>query len=165
VSSRPLLATKQLTKGNMIVKCPCEFCGANLEFEAVQFEKSGETSIKILGQTVECPHCKQMTRLCIKRASDFSAIGKTGSSSKKSWWFVAGWFFLFGLIIFSGWLLSKSDWAAEHLGDGIEAVLGCAAAIFCFILAVYWTIFPILMTIKLNGIRSVMEKIEENTRK
>jgi hypothetical protein len=43
-------------------------------------------------------------------------------------------------------------------------VLGSVAVVLGFILTAYWTVFPILMTMKLNAIRDVLEKIERNTR-
>jgi VIT1/CCC1 family predicted Fe2+/Mn2+ transporter len=53
----------------MTSKCDCQQCGQSLEFEASQLEKSGETSHRILGQQIECPHCQQPTQLYMPRFS------------------------------------------------------------------------------------------------
>ena len=144
----------------MISKCKCQSCGGEIEFEAAEFELSSETSHRKLGQTIDCPHCGKPTQIYMNKA-EFIAPKK---EKQNHWLFVVIGFSIVGLGILFGWLLSRSDEAALIFGNGIAAVLGCIGVVFGFILTVYWTLFPLLMTSKLNGIRDVLEKIEQNTR-
>jgi ssDNA-binding Zn-finger/Zn-ribbon topoisomerase 1 len=52
----------------MISKCQCQNCGGNVEFEASEFELSGETSHRNLGQMVDCPHCNKPTQIYMNKA-------------------------------------------------------------------------------------------------
>lgn len=58
----------------MITKCECEKCGRHIEFDAAQLERSGETSHRILGQSIDCPHCQQRTVLYIPRHVTAAAL-------------------------------------------------------------------------------------------
>lgn len=49
----------------MFVTCPCEHCGQNIEFATDDFQEESRTPDAILGQTVECPGCKNQTQLHI----------------------------------------------------------------------------------------------------
>jgi len=51
----------------MIARCECQKCGQGVEFDADQFERSGDTPHRILGQTIECPNCKQHTQIYMLR--------------------------------------------------------------------------------------------------
>jgi hypothetical protein len=55
-------------KLTMIAKCQCQLCGGNVEFEVAEFEFSGETSHRRLGQTIDCPHCHKPTQLYMNKA-------------------------------------------------------------------------------------------------
>jgi len=145
----------------MISKCQCQSCGEKIEFEASEFEWNSETSHRKLGQTIDCPHCGKPTQIYVNKA-EFIAPKKQNKQTR--WLFAVIEFSIVGLIIFFGWLFSTSDLAGRLFGTGIEVVLGSVAVVLGFILTAYWTVFPILMTMKLNAIRDVLEKIERNTR-
>jgi hypothetical protein len=51
----------------MIAKCECQNCGQGVEFEAADFQRSGETSHRLLGQTINCPSCGQATQIYMPR--------------------------------------------------------------------------------------------------
>ena len=51
----------------MIARCECQKCGQAVEFEAAQFERSGDTPYRILGQTIDCPNCQQLTQIYMPR--------------------------------------------------------------------------------------------------
>jgi hypothetical protein len=53
----------------MTANCPCQSCGANLEFEAGDFQLVEETIHRKIGQTIECPHCHQQTQIYINKYS------------------------------------------------------------------------------------------------
>jgi len=53
----------------MIAKCQCQQCGQSVEFDAAQFERSGETSHRLLGQTIDCPNCGVRTQLYLPRVN------------------------------------------------------------------------------------------------
>jgi hypothetical protein len=53
----------------MIAKCDCQSCGQPMEFDADQFERSGDTTHRVLGQSVTCPNCGKSTQLYITRHS------------------------------------------------------------------------------------------------
>jgi hypothetical protein len=47
----------------MMAKCDCQKCGRPIEFDATQLKKVGETSHRIIGQFIACPHCQERTQL------------------------------------------------------------------------------------------------------
>lgn len=51
----------------MIAKCECAHCAGKIEFEADQLQRTGETPYRVLGQNIECPHCRQTTQLYFPR--------------------------------------------------------------------------------------------------
>ena len=53
----------------MIAKCDCQSCGQPMEFDADQFERSGETTNLILGQSVTCPNCGKSAQLYVPSPS------------------------------------------------------------------------------------------------
>jgi hypothetical protein len=55
-------------KLTMISKCKCQHCGGNVEFDAAEFELSGETSHRNLGQAIDCPHCRKPTQIYMNKA-------------------------------------------------------------------------------------------------
>ena len=61
----------------MNVKCQCQHCNGEIEFDAVEFEFSSETSHRRLGQTINCPHCQQPTQIYMNKA-EFTAPKKPG---------------------------------------------------------------------------------------
>jgi hypothetical protein len=53
----------------MISKCQCQHCGGGIEFDAAQFEISGEMPDLTLGQIVGCPHCQKQTTIYVKKTT------------------------------------------------------------------------------------------------
>src|ERR1039457_747153 len=51
----------------MTANCDCQQCGKSIEFEAAELERSGETSYRVLGQFIDCPHCGKSTQLYMPR--------------------------------------------------------------------------------------------------
>ena len=51
----------------MIAKCQCQQCGQNVEFDAEEFQRSGETPHRFLGQIINCPTCRKPTQLYMMR--------------------------------------------------------------------------------------------------
>ena len=51
----------------MIAKCECQQCRQPIEFEAAELERSGETPYRVLGQSIDCPHCGKSTQLYLPR--------------------------------------------------------------------------------------------------
>jgi hypothetical protein len=48
-------------------KCACQNCQGNIEFAREEFDEMGRSGDRIMGQYVECPHCKKETVLSISR--------------------------------------------------------------------------------------------------
>lgn len=47
----------------MMIKCECEHCHVNIEFDLDSFAERGRNSKKIFGQEVQCPICQKNTNL------------------------------------------------------------------------------------------------------
>ena len=97
----------------MIVKCQCQHCGGNIEFEAADIEVGGETSHRKLGQIVECPHCHQPTQLYLNKAEFIAPKKSTAKIIKYGWFYVLGGIVLVILLI---WLLG------ERIGNWVESI-------------------------------------------
>lgn len=48
-----------------LVKCRCQHCNGNIEFDPELLDKTGEAGGSTLGQTIACPHCGMETLLYI----------------------------------------------------------------------------------------------------
>jgi len=52
----------------MIAKSQCDHCREAIEFDATEFERSGETAHHYIGQKIICPHCNASTILSMDKS-------------------------------------------------------------------------------------------------
>jgi hypothetical protein len=64
----------------MTSKCPCQSCGGEIEFDVTEFESSGETTHRKLGQTIDCPHCSKPTQIYMNKAEFIARPSPTPSA-------------------------------------------------------------------------------------
>jgi len=149
----------------MIVKCACQNCGQNIEFEA----EHG-------GSFVDCPSCARPTRLLIPGAAHqpggsrrlpFSARS-VEVKSRFPWPKVIGISFAALIVILAIAILIRdygvsqtADTAGQIMGIGITTILMAVGAVLAITLAVFWLIFPWMMYSKLNRVIEVLEQIRD----
>jgi hypothetical protein len=68
----------------MIAKCQCQWCDGNIEFDAAEFQKTGDGASQILGQTVACPHCSKETILYLDKKETPKPGTRYGRIEKKT---------------------------------------------------------------------------------
>jgi len=106
-----------------LVKCKCQHCSQNLEFEASR-----------AGETVPCPGCNMETLLFIPRASmPSSRLQKSNeeeySSDKKN---IAIVFAVIGIVTFLGVVIAFADKEAD-MNPAVTLLLGLCGGILYFI--------------------------------
>ena len=145
----------------MLAKCPCQNCGAHIEFDAGQFEQSGATSHRRLGQTVDCPHCGKATQLYLNVA-DFIAPKLTREKSSifhtRQFWFI-----LIAVVLFAAFFFIMREFGEQAINVAGVVIPG-ALGIALLILGLYWLICLILLPIFVYQIYRTVIKIELNTR-
>jgi len=57
----------------MNIKCECEHCHTNIEFDLDSFIERGRNDTKIIGQEVQCPVCQKNTLLYLPNNQTMSA--------------------------------------------------------------------------------------------
>lgn len=78
----PEFQSGNVLKIDMLITCPCNHCGNNIEFEATEFEETGGDSKNHFGQTVQCPHCKKLTILSLKKKLPWESEQKSPLDQK-----------------------------------------------------------------------------------
>ena len=149
----------------MIVKCACQNCGQNIEFEA----EHG-------GSFVNCPVCARSTRLLIpgstlaqsgQPSQPFSAPAKVRSP----WPMIIVIPFAALIIILTICVLIKTYGASETAGAAGEimgvsllTILYGIATVLAFVLAAFWLIFPWMVYSKMTRVIEILEQIRDQKR-
>jgi hypothetical protein len=117
----------------MMIKCECEHCHVNIEFDLDSFSERGRNSKKIFGQEVQCPVCHKNTNLYLPNNQHAEAKTNklTDGKIERNLEGLGRLFFWLGLI---GLVIGGIGFIGEMHpgGDGQSAVLALCIAIISF---------------------------------
>jgi DNA-directed RNA polymerase subunit RPC12/RpoP len=142
----------------MRVKCNCNNCSAQLEFESED-----------AGRVIDCPTCGIETKLFV--AGSASSLPPTNLQQMKNrrlkfGIIAAGSLMLVGLVS-----LLIINWdkiippLSKVFGGTIVAVFMAILAVLAIIWAVLWIVFPVFVYYQLNELIKLQRQIERNTRR
>lgn len=148
-------------------KCQCQVCSGDYEFDAHEFQLEKDTPIRRYGQMIECPHCKQQTRVYLNKSQDAmkQEMDRFSSWKTKIKW---GYVYILGALVLvclfcflfadkiGGWVES----IFPIVGSATMGFIAFVSAIITFILSIYWSLFPILVCRRLDRMIVLMEKTE-----
>lgn len=141
----------------MIVKCACQNCGQNIEFEAEHD-----------GTFVDCPGCARPTRLLIPGPGRHRAFSAPNAKKSFPWAKVIG-IAVAVVIVIATVIVLVNTFGVEQtasttgtvLGFGIIGIIELVLGILAFVLAVFWLIFPWMMYAKMSKVIEVLEQIRD----
>jgi hypothetical protein len=142
----------------MLVKCNCNNCSAQVEFESVD-----------AGMVIACPTCGIETKLYVPGSgpSQPPANPQQPKNNKLKFGIVAA-----GSLMFVGLVsLLIINWdkiippLSNVFGGTIVAVFMTILGVLVIIWAVLWIVFPVFVYYQLNELIKLQRQIERNTRR
>jgi hypothetical protein len=138
----------------VLAKTSCQHCGIHIEFEAEEANRFAP-----------CPSCGKQTRLLLPQSQTAKPLSKNQGRDLKKWIFFICASILAVLITFlSVKFEAVGEAVAKSVGLAGGFIVGCIAvalAIFAFILAVLWTIFPLFVYNDLKAMRKLLGQIRD----
>jgi hypothetical protein len=141
-------------KERMLIKCECEHCHVNIEFDHESFLERGRNAKKIIGQEVQCPVCHKNTILYLPN----NQYAETKANKLNDWKIERNlegigvlffWLGIIGLVgggmIFIGMMQPGED------GQSAFLVLCCAIAAFfqgCILLVIFKALAEIIRLLR-----------------
>jgi Superinfection immunity protein len=127
-------AAKNKDQNAMTSKCDCQQCSFPIEFEASEFVKTGETSYRILGQEVTCPHCQQPTSIYLRRPEfQVSPSAASRKPNTSIWTIIIGGVVSFSLLIFLLVQIHQNPGSASDVGEyAIDFAVGIIGLLIYF---------------------------------
>lgn len=142
----------------MRVKCNCNNCSAQLEFESED-----------AGRVIDCPTCGIETKLFVAGSASSLPPANLQQMKNRRLKFgiiAAGSLMLVGLVS-----LLIINWdkiippLSKVFGGTIVAVFMAILAVLAIIWAVLWIVFPVFVYYQLNELIKLQRQIERNTRR